>query len=238
MDTPVNVRTETGAAVSRIVVVSADAHRGEELAQAVRSAGGAWNVVAVHGGPQQAVAALGHSDPDAMVLDAAHDAVASLAQLEHVSQIYPGMQIVLLSDDHSPEALRAAMRIGVREVLPRDDRHAEPARRRPQRARPAARRRAARRPRRGVRPVQGRRRRDLHRDERRVRAGGIRAARDPGRPRPAVGRRRAVHLGQEPDDDAGHARFADRARRLGVPVVQPRAGRIRTSASSPRRRMR
>jgi pilus assembly protein CpaE len=118
MDTPVNVRTEAGAAVARIVVVSADAHRGEELAQAVRSAGGAWNVVAVLGGPQKAVAALGHSDPDVMVLDAAHDAVASLAQLEHVSQIYPGTQIVLLSDDHSPEALRAAMRIGVREVLP------------------------------------------------------------------------------------------------------------------------
>lgn len=119
MDSPVNVRTENGAIVSRIAVVSPDAPHGNELALSLRSAGGAWNVIAVHGGPQQVVSALGRSDPDAMVLDAPGDATPLLAQLERVVQIYPGMQVVLLSEDHRPELLREAMRVGVRDVLPR-----------------------------------------------------------------------------------------------------------------------
>ena len=119
MDTPANVRTEGSAVVAKIAVVSADPLHGNDLALALRSAGGAWNVIAVLGGPQQVVAALGRSDPDAMVLDAPGDAAATLAQLERVVQIYPSMQVVLLSEDHSPEFLRAAMRVGVRDVLPR-----------------------------------------------------------------------------------------------------------------------
>ena len=119
MDNPANARIESGTTVSRIAVVSPDAPHGNELALSLRSAGGAWNVIAVHGGPQQVVSALGRSDPDAMVLDAPVDATPLLAQLERVVQIYPGMQIVLLSEDHRPELLREAMRVGVRDVLPR-----------------------------------------------------------------------------------------------------------------------
>jgi pilus assembly protein CpaE len=119
MDGSTSVRVENGATVSKIVVVSADAQRGSDLALALRSAGGAWNVFSVHGGPHQVVAAMGHSDPDAMLLDVQGDAGPELAQLERVAQVYPGMQVMLLSEQHGPELLREAMRVGVRDVLPR-----------------------------------------------------------------------------------------------------------------------
>lgn len=120
MEGPASLRPDPVATVSKIAVVSPDSHRSDELSAALRSAGGAWNVIGVQGGPPQVVAALGRSDPDALVLDApGGDAAPALAGLERVAQIYPGMHVLLLTDDHGPDLLRAAMRVGVRDVLPR-----------------------------------------------------------------------------------------------------------------------
>jgi pilus assembly protein CpaE len=119
METPTSLRPDVATPPSRIVVVSPDAHRGGELEFAMRSVSH-WNVSLLNGGVQQVPTALGRTDPDVMVLDAPGNANEVLAPLQRVMQIYPAMQVVMLSDDHSAELLRAAMRIGVRDVLPRD----------------------------------------------------------------------------------------------------------------------
>jgi len=107
------------ALATHIAVVGADGAHVDALAQSLRSAGGAWQVTAVHGGPQQMVAALGRSDPDVVVLDAPGDCTGVLDALQRTRTTYPRMQAVLLADDHSPELLRNALRAGVRDVLPR-----------------------------------------------------------------------------------------------------------------------
>ena len=89
---------------------------------------------------------------------------------------------------------------------------------------PGAARPARARP--GVPLVQGRRRRrDLHRDQRRLRArrrGGQAGGAD--RPQPPVGRRRLLPRGREADHHAGGPRAADPPGRPGVPGVQPGPG--------------
>jgi pilus assembly protein CpaE len=119
MDDRMNLaRSGARTAPARIAVVGADTARVDAWSQALRSAGSAWSVTTVHGGPQQAIGALGHADPDAMVLDAGGDCRETLAHLQRTLPLYPGLRVVLLTDDHSPELLRSALRAGVRDVLP------------------------------------------------------------------------------------------------------------------------
>ncbi len=56
--------------------------------------------------------------PDLVFIDAASFADASATLLQRIGERYPQAVIILLSSDRSPESLIAAIRAGVREVLP------------------------------------------------------------------------------------------------------------------------
>ncbi len=56
--------------------------------------------------------------PDLIVLDANSYVGKAIGMLENLAQKYPKAILMLLSSDRSPETLIAAMRLGVREVVP------------------------------------------------------------------------------------------------------------------------
>ena len=56
--------------------------------------------------------------PDLIVLDANSYVGKAIGMLESLAQKYPKAILMLLSSDRSPETLIAAMRLGVREVVP------------------------------------------------------------------------------------------------------------------------
>ena len=58
------------------------------------------------------------NSPDLIVLDANSYAGKAIGMLENLAQKYPKAVVMLLSSDRSPETLIAAMRLGVREVVP------------------------------------------------------------------------------------------------------------------------
>ncbi|MEK0427730.1 MAG: hypothetical protein RL001_257 [Pseudomonadota bacterium] len=77
-------------------------------------------VVAMPGLPSmQAEAGLvAPATPDVVIFDSSSFPGESLVMLERIAQQFPKAVMMLLSSDRSPEALIAAMRAGVREVLP------------------------------------------------------------------------------------------------------------------------
>ena len=56
--------------------------------------------------------------PDIVIVDSSSFSGESMTMLERLAQRYPKAVMMMLSSDRSPEALIAAMRAGVREVLP------------------------------------------------------------------------------------------------------------------------
>ena len=58
------------------------------------------------------------NSPDLILLDANSYAGKAIGMLENLAQRYPKAVLMLLSSDRSPETLIAAMRLGVREVVP------------------------------------------------------------------------------------------------------------------------
>lgn len=58
------------------------------------------------------------NSPDLIVLDANSYAGKAIGMLESLAQKYPKAILMMLSSDRSPETLIAAMRLGVREVVP------------------------------------------------------------------------------------------------------------------------
>lgn len=74
--------------------------------------------VPVQTGLAGAAAALAGESPRLAVLDAATARPADIAQLDRLVAEHPETSFLLLAADQSPETLLAAMRAGVREVLP------------------------------------------------------------------------------------------------------------------------
>ncbi|MGE5472163.1 MAG: AAA family ATPase [Bacteroidota bacterium] len=56
-------------------------------------------------------------DFDVLMLDCRHGGMALLADVEHLSAFYPGLNTILVIEQESPELLLRALRLGVREVL-------------------------------------------------------------------------------------------------------------------------
>lgn len=54
---------------------------------------------------------------DVLILDCRHGDAASLAEVERLAALYPGLSTILVVDQETPELLLRALRIGVREVL-------------------------------------------------------------------------------------------------------------------------
>jgi pilus assembly protein CpaE len=65
------------------------------------------------------------NSPDLIVLDANSYVGKAIGILESLAQKYPKAILMLLSSDRSPETLIAAMRLGVREVVPMPAEHAD-----------------------------------------------------------------------------------------------------------------
>ncbi|MGZ5181872.1 MAG: AAA family ATPase [Ramlibacter sp.] len=75
-------------------------------------------VVTVEGGKTKMRAIAEQDAPDLILVEGMCCDVGELAQVEHVCTHHPRTAVVLLCATHTPEFLIAAMRAGVREVLP------------------------------------------------------------------------------------------------------------------------
>ena len=101
----------------RVLVVASSAGAGERLARLLR-ANSNFDVTALPAGARPRHEGLGDLEPDVVVCDLeSDDHELSRVLLDWAEA---GEAVILLSDDHSPQSAREALRGGVRAVLPRD----------------------------------------------------------------------------------------------------------------------
>ena len=115
---PAHNEPPAAAGALKVAIVGPNAQRLAACAQALRDGPGPLAVETIIGGPEQLLTALGRLTPDILVIDAATHGTATLGQIERAERLYPELRVVLVAEDHSAEFLMAAMRVGVREVLP------------------------------------------------------------------------------------------------------------------------
>lgn len=71
-----------------------------------------------HGEMERAEALVEQEGPDVLILEGPCSSPSELSALERITPVYPGMTVIVICRQQSPEFLLQAMRIGVREVLP------------------------------------------------------------------------------------------------------------------------
>lgn len=105
--------------VLRIGIVAPDARTIEHLRELLAGWDGALSEPAgAPGDAEQAERLADQEQPDVMLVQGARQGTADLPALERLTARYPGMTVVLLAADQSPEFVRYCMRAGLREILP------------------------------------------------------------------------------------------------------------------------
>lgn len=100
----------------KIVVISPNGQHLQGIRQALES--GAHTVRLYEGGKSRMREIADEERPDLMLVDGICRDSTELAHVEQVGTRHPGLAVLLLCASHTPEFLIAAMRAGVREVLP------------------------------------------------------------------------------------------------------------------------
>ncbi|TFH08004.1 MAG: response regulator receiver protein, partial [Nitrosomonadales bacterium] len=76
-------------------------------------------ILTINGNIQQVSAIAEQEHPDLLLLEGSAAAEADELQiLERVTARFPALGVILLCQNHSPERLMQAMRVGIREALP------------------------------------------------------------------------------------------------------------------------
>ena len=75
-------------------------------------------ILTINGNIQQVAAVAEQEHPDLLLLEGAADEAGELQILERVTARFPGLGVIMLCSNQSPERLMQAMRVGVREALP------------------------------------------------------------------------------------------------------------------------
>ena len=101
----------------KICIASAEARHAEPI-QSHLNAGDKRHVVTCIAGTQMNLQNAYAGDPDLVVFAESAVTDATLAEIDALTGRHPNVQMVLACDQQAPEFLRAAMRAGVREVLP------------------------------------------------------------------------------------------------------------------------
>lgn len=100
----------------KIVVISPNSQHLQGIRQALES--GAHTVRLFDGGKSRMREIADEERPDLMLVDGICRDAGELANVEQVGASHPGLAVLLMCASHTPEFLIAAMRAGVREVLP------------------------------------------------------------------------------------------------------------------------
>lgn len=92
------------------------------LSEHVRTALQSWDNslrLVVHiGGVELAGRVVEAEQPDVLIIESVHASEEELSALERITPRYPNMAVIMLSPNQTPEFLRHAMRIGLRDILP------------------------------------------------------------------------------------------------------------------------
>lgn len=98
----------------KIIAISPNPHHLQDIGSALAQ----YEIKLIEGGPSRVRAIADQSPPDLLLVEGMWADPGDLVQVEYVTSHYPRMAVVLMSPNHTPEFLIAAMRTGVREVLP------------------------------------------------------------------------------------------------------------------------
>lgn len=102
----------------KVALLSYSAGNLEHLRRMLSSWDGAAGVKGVEGDIEIASALAEQERPDVLVVDSRCERESAIAVLEITTSRFPAMTVILLCPQVSPELMREAMRIGVRELLP------------------------------------------------------------------------------------------------------------------------
>ena len=102
----------------KLALISRNKETNERIRGLVESLDGQASLHTVAGGLEQAASVAAKERPDVMLLEGVRHDEHELLLIEPLTLSHPRMAVVLLSPNHSPEYLRMAMRIGLREILP------------------------------------------------------------------------------------------------------------------------
>ena len=102
----------------KITVVAKDDKQLVEIARLLRERSGIDEVTVLAGSFERLAALSDEDAPDVVLLAQAAFEAHDLERLEHLGNLLPATAFVLLCQHQSPDFLLAAMRVGVREVLP------------------------------------------------------------------------------------------------------------------------
>jgi pilus assembly protein CpaE len=102
----------------KIAVISPNKARMEEIRSILQSTGVPRQILLLGDGLKQLTPATDKEFLDLIVIDRLNDGADDLATLEQLCLLYPGMAIIFLCENASPEFLIGAIRLGVKDVLP------------------------------------------------------------------------------------------------------------------------
>jgi pilus assembly protein CpaE len=104
--------------ILKVAMLSYSKENLESLRRMVSSWDGAVAITGTEGDLEIAAPLAEQEHPDVLVVDSRCEHAGALGVLETTTARYPAMTVILLCPNASPELLRDAMRIGVRELLP------------------------------------------------------------------------------------------------------------------------
>lgn len=104
--------------ILKVAMLSYSQENLESLRKLVTSWDGAVAITGTEGELEIAAPLAEQERPDVLVVDSRCEHAAALGALEATTARFPAMTVILLCPNASPELLRDAMRIGVRELLP------------------------------------------------------------------------------------------------------------------------
>jgi pilus assembly protein CpaE len=102
----------------KIAVISPNKARAEEIRQILQSGDFSRQVLLFKDGLEQLALVADKEHPDIIILDVASHETEELITLEQFGQHYPGSAMIILCENASSEFLVAAIRTGVKDVLP------------------------------------------------------------------------------------------------------------------------
>jgi pilus assembly protein CpaE len=102
----------------KIAVISPNKARAEEIRQILQSGDFSRQVLLFKDGLEQLALVADKEHPDIIILDVASHGTEELITLEQFGQHYPGSAMIILCENASSEFLVAAIRTGVKDVLP------------------------------------------------------------------------------------------------------------------------
>jgi pilus assembly protein CpaE len=102
----------------KIAVISPNKARAEEIRQILQSGDFSRQVLLFKDGLDQLALVADKEHPDIIILDVASHGTEELITLEQFGQHYPGSAMIILCENASSEFLVAAIRTGVKDVLP------------------------------------------------------------------------------------------------------------------------